>query len=71
MGLRPGMASSDMTNLEAASSKPGPLSATSPLRGGAWVAPDSGALMGDPALDASFVNGRYLTRSFVRGDVVF
>lgn len=71
MGLRPGVASSDMTNLEAASSKPGPLSATSPLRGGAWVAPDSGALMGDSAPDASFVNGRYLTRSFVRGDVVF
>lgn len=40
------------------------------LRGGVWVAPDSGVLAEDPSLDLSFFDGRYLTRSFDRGDFV-
>ncbi len=41
------------------------------LRGGVWVAPDSGALSDDPTLDLDFFDGRYLTRAFDRGDFVF
>lgn len=41
------------------------------LRGGVWVAPDSAALRDDPALDTNFFEGRYLTRTFSRGDFVF
>lgn len=41
------------------------------LRGGVWVAPNSGVLTKDPALDLGFFDGRYLTRPFARGDFVF
>lgn len=60
-----------MASTEAASSKPDHAPVTPPLRGGIWVAPDSGVLTGDPSLDATFFDGRYLTRSFARGDFVF
>ena len=41
------------------------------LRGGVWVAPDSGVLRDDPALEINFFEERYLTRTFSRGDFVF
>ena len=41
------------------------------LRGGVWVAPDRGALKGDPRLGLDFFGGRYLTRTFNSGDFIF